>query len=43
MISDGDQLWRIKILHTAIWALFVGSILAIPVLTGAGGLRLAVW
>ncbi len=34
-------LWRIRLLHTVIWAVFAASILAIPVATAAGDLRLA--
>jgi hypothetical protein len=40
--TGGDRLWRIKILHTAIWVVFVGATFAIPVLTSMGDLRLAV-
>jgi hypothetical protein len=34
------MLWRIRLLHTAIWAVFAASILAIPVATALGDLRL---
>ena len=33
----------IRLLHTVIWAVFAGSILAIPVVTAAGDLRLGLW
>ena len=35
-------LWRIRLLPTVIWAVFAGSILAIPIATAAGDLRLGV-
>lgn len=36
-------LWRIRLLHTVVWAVFAASILAIPIATAAGDLRLALW
>ena len=46
MARAGDKarvLWRIRLLHTVIWAVFAGSILAIPLVTALGDLRLALW
>ncbi len=46
MSAAGDRarsLWRIRLLHTVIWAVFAGSILAIPVATAAGDLWLGLW
>jgi hypothetical protein len=39
----GLVLWQIRLLHTVIWAVFATSIVAIPVATAAGALRLALW
>lgn len=36
-------LWWIKAAHTAIWAVFAASILAIPVVTALGELRWGLW
>ena len=36
-------LWQIRLLHTVIWAVFAGSILAIPVVTALGALHLGLW
>ena len=46
MSSESDKartLWRIRLLHTVIWAVFAASILAIPVATALGDLRLGLW
>ena len=37
------MLRRIRLLHTVIWAVFAASILAIPLATTAGDLRLGLW
>lgn len=34
---------RIRVVHTVAWAIFAGSIVAIPVLTAAGRLAVAAW
>ncbi len=34
---------RIRLVHTLIWAVFAASILAIPVATALGDLRLGLW
>jgi hypothetical protein len=34
-------LWRIKLIHTAFWALFAGAIVAIPIATLLGALQWA--
>jgi len=47
-MSVGPLVW-IKLAHTAVWALFAGSIVALPVMTAAGrfewalGLSALVW
>ncbi len=40
---NARMLWWIKVAHTAIWAVFAASILAIPVATATGDLRLGLW
>jgi hypothetical protein len=40
---EGSSLCWIKVLHTVIWVVFVGLILAVPVAAGIGDLGLAVW
>ena len=43
---EGDaaqRLRRIKLLHTLVWALFAGAIVAIPFAVAADRLRLALW
>lgn len=42
-VPNARMLWGIKAAHTAIWAVFAASILAIPVATATGDLRLALW
>lgn len=42
-IEKSRMLWLIRLLHTAIWAVFAGSILLIPVATAVGDLRLGLW
>ena len=39
----GLDLHRIRMLHTAAWAVFAGAILAIPPAALAGELRMAIW
>ncbi len=34
---------RIRVVHTAAWAIFAGSIVAIPVMTMTGWLAIAAW
>lgn len=41
--DSAGVLWRIKLLHTVIWALFASAILAIPIVALFGALRLALW
>lgn len=41
--SDTARLRAIKLLHTVVWALFAGAILAIPIALLAGRLTLALW
>jgi hypothetical protein len=36
-----DALRRVKLLHTAVWAIFASCILAIPLAAASGALRLA--
>ena len=46
MIDDARKhrlLWRIRLAHTAIWAMFALAILAIPLATFAGELCWAFW
>ncbi len=43
MNESARALWRIRMLHTLIWAVFAGSIVAIPVATSMGGFRAALW
>lgn len=43
MIPRMTVLWRIRLLHTLVWAVFAGAILAIPIVTWLGRLRLALW
>jgi hypothetical protein len=44
VVGDKSRaLWRIRLLHTVIWAVFAGSILAIPFATALGDLRLGFW
>ncbi len=42
-MTDARALFWIRLLHTLVWAVFAASILAIPVATARGDLRLAVW
>jgi hypothetical protein len=42
-VTGKSLLWWIKLLHTAISAVLAGSILAVPVATSIGHLRLAIW
>ena len=42
-MTPRDALWRIKLLHTLVWAVFAGSILVIPVVTLADEMRVALW
>jgi polyferredoxin len=41
--SAARALTTIKVVHTVVWALFAGCILAIPVVTWYGELRAAAW
>lgn len=43
LIRHGRRLVAIKFLHTAVWAVFAGCILAIPVAAWHGELRVAAW
>ena len=36
-------LGRIRVVHTVAWAIFAGSIMAIPVMTATGRLAIAAW
>ncbi len=42
-VQKARVLWWIRLLHTAIWAVFAASILAIPVAAALGDLRLGLW
>ena len=42
-IDRARRLWWIRLVHTVIWAVFAASILAIPVATARGDLRLGLW
>jgi hypothetical protein len=37
------MLWRIRMAHTVIWAVFASSIAAIPVIVWAGRIHAALW
>jgi hypothetical protein len=39
----GNALVLVKVVHTVVWAFFVGCIIALPVVALAGRLRLAAW
>ena len=41
--DNARALWRVRLLHTVIWAVFAASILAIPIATALGDLRLGLW
>jgi hypothetical protein len=44
MSTDASrQLFRIKLVHTIVWAIFAGSIVAIPLATVAGRFNLSAW
>ncbi|MEI9885455.1 MAG: hypothetical protein WDN08_02985 [Rhizomicrobium sp.] len=38
-----DALFRIKLLHTVIWAIFVAAIAALPLAVALGAFRAALW
>ncbi|MSP50043.1 MAG: hypothetical protein EXQ95_12055 [Alphaproteobacteria bacterium] len=39
----GRLLWRIRMAHTIVWAVFASSVVAIPVVTFAGHIQTASW
>lgn len=41
--ADTRMLFRIKLIHTAFWALFASSIIAIPIFTALGRFDIALW
>ena len=43
MNEDARALFLIRLAHTLVWAVFAGSILAIPIATSIGSLRAALW
>ncbi len=43
MTRSARRLLLIRLVHTLVWAVFAGSIVAIPVATAIGNLRAALW
>ena len=43
MANSATTLFRIKLIHTAFWALFAGSIIAIPIVTALGRYNIGLW
>jgi hypothetical protein len=41
--NSAGALWRIRLLHTAVWAVFAAAILAIPITILLGALHAALW
>lgn len=39
--ADASALWRIRVIHSVIWAVFAGAIMALPVAVAAGAWALA--
>jgi len=41
--ADRQRLLAVKLAHTAIWAVFAGAVVGIPVATFVGDIRLGLW